>query len=170
MLTSHLRSSPYSPSNTSTMPLFGRRAEPAPPASITPPPTTTTSGSSPRRSRSMFARRRSSSSMSSINSDTRDGTQPRRKGLFGMGGNRKSDPVLDRDPHVLAAREKLSAAEKAEKEADRALELARRAVLEARDHCKQLEAQAVEEARLAKAKRTEARGLGKQAKGLGRHN
>ncbi|KAH7340925.1 hypothetical protein B0J17DRAFT_339224 [Rhizoctonia solani] len=121
----------------------------------------------------MFARRRSSSSsMSSANSD-RNGTHTRSrsrgKGLFGMGG-RKSDTVLNKDPHVLAARDKLAAAERAEQEADRALELSRRAVIEAREHCKQLETQAIEEARLAKAKRTEARGLGKQAKGLGRHN
>lgn len=46
---------------------------------------------------------------------------------------------------MIAAREKLTAAEKAERDADRALELSRRAVLEARTHCKNLEAQAIEE-------------------------
>jgi hypothetical protein len=46
---------------------------------------------------------------------------------------------------VVGARQKLAAAEEAEREADRALEASRRAVLEAREHCKQLEAQAVEE-------------------------
>ncbi|CAE6409281.1 unnamed protein product [Rhizoctonia solani] len=160
------------------MPLFGKRTSPAPVATAgSPPPNSTarhstaTHGSTQTRSRSMFARRRSSSSSaSSIHSDTHNGSRPRRKGLFGMGGQRKSDPVLDRDPQVLAAREGLASAERAEQEADRALELARRAVLEAREHCRLLETQAAEEARLAKAKRTEARGLGKQAKGLGRHN
>ncbi|CAE6442862.1 unnamed protein product [Rhizoctonia solani] len=170
------------------MPLFRRHAEPVattadterslPPSSTTPPPATTTNGSSSRRSRSMFARRRSSSSSAgSIHSDGHDRTdgthtrsRSRRKGLFGMGGQRKSDPVLDNDPHILAARDKLAAAERAEQEADRALEFSRRAVIEARDHCKQLQAQAIEDARRAKAKRSEARGLGKQARGLGRHN
>ncbi|KAG8762431.1 suppressor of hpr1 [Ceratobasidium sp. 423] len=97
-------------------------------------------------------------------------SRSRRKGLFSRDNQHKSDPLLDKDPHVLAARDKLAAAERAEQEADRALEHARRTVIEARDHCKQLESQAVEEARLAKAKRSEAKGLGKQARGLGRHS
>jgi signal transduction histidine kinase len=46
---------------------------------------------------------------------------------------------------VVAAREKLRDAENAEKEADRALALARRAVLDAREHCAHLETQAIEE-------------------------
>ena len=58
---------------------------------------------------------------------------------------RPYSPLDFRDPAVIAAREKLASAEKAEHDADRALELARRAVLEARTHCKSLEAQAAEE-------------------------
>ncbi|KAF8610081.1 hypothetical protein BDV93DRAFT_601147 [Ceratobasidium sp. AG-I] len=147
------------------MPLFGNKS--AAPASTAPPPPAETS---PRRSRSMFNRRRSSaSSISSVESERRRNSGGR-KGFFGMGGSRASgDHTLDRDPSVIAAREKLVAAEKAERDADRALELARRAVLEARTHCKSLETQAAEEARMAKARRTEARSLGKRAGGLGRH-
>ncbi|KAG8721280.1 hypothetical protein FRC08_014427 [Ceratobasidium sp. 394] len=151
------------------MPLFGgRKSTDANAAPATTPPNET-----PRRSRSMFSRRRSSAtSVSSAESETRrrgsrSASGSGRKGFLGM--SRKSDPSVDKDPAVVAARQKLTAAEEAEREADRALEASRRAVLAAREHCKQLETQAIEEARLAKAKRTEARGLGKQAKGLGRH-
>ncbi|KAG9100390.1 hypothetical protein FRC06_004166 [Ceratobasidium sp. 370] len=155
------------------MPLFsGRKSMDANAAPATTAPATTTDDT-PRRSRSMFGRRRSSaSSVSSVDSETRRrgsrSSSSGRRGFLGM-GSRKSGSLVDKDPAVMAARQKLTAAEEAEREADRALEASRRAVLAARDHCKQLETQAIEEARLAKAKRTEARGLGKQAKGLGRH-
>ncbi|KAG8718789.1 hypothetical protein FRC12_013354 [Ceratobasidium sp. 428] len=150
------------------MPLFGSRKDANTAPATTAPATT---NDTPRRSRSMFARRRSSaSSVSSVESANRrrSGSNSGRKGFLGM-GTRKSDPMVNKDPAVVAARQKLADAERAEHEADRALEASRRAVLAAREHCKLLENQAVEEARLAKAKRTEARGLGKQAKGLGRH-
>ncbi|KAG8748627.1 hypothetical protein FRC10_000018 [Ceratobasidium sp. 414] len=155
------------------MPLFGGRKSTDTSAAPAATPPATATNDTPRRSRSMFGRRRSSaSSVSSAESETRRrgsrSSNSGRRGFLGR-GSRKSDPLVDKDPTVMAARQKLTAAEEAEHEADRALEASRRAVLAARDHCKQLETQAIEEARLAKAKRTEARGLGKQVKGLGRH-
>ncbi|GLB37786.1 hypothetical protein LshimejAT787_0408370 [Lyophyllum shimeji] len=76
---------------------------------------------------------------------------------------------IDRDPTILAARQKVTDAEEAEKEADRALSQARNMVKEARGHVKILEQEAMEDARRAKAKQAEAKIVGKVAKGLGRH-
>lgn len=72
------------------------------------------------------------------------------------------------DPSLIAARERVQAAEHAEREADRALAAARISVREARDHVKALEREASEEARLAKIKQQGAKDLNRRAKPLGR--
>jgi hypothetical protein len=72
------------------------------------------------------------------------------------------------DPSIVAAKERVHAAEEAERQADRALMGARNAVRDARAHVKQLEMEAAEDARLAKIKQHQAGQLGKSAKGLGR--
>lgn len=58
-----------------------------------------------------------------------------------MGRNNRSDD----DPSIRGAREKVSAAENAEKEADRALIEARQRVKLAREHVQMLEREALEE-------------------------
>ena len=52
---------------------------------------------------------------------------------------------IKNDPSVVAARQRVSDAEAAEREADRALMQARAAVRDARDHVKRLEQEALEE-------------------------
>lgn len=90
----------------------------------------------------------------------------RRSLLHRSFGNGNSNAEMD--PSIVAARERVVAAEAAERDADRALEEARRAVREARDHVKRLEEEAREEARLAKIKQYHAREVSKRAKPLGR--
>ncbi|ERS96923.1 uncharacterized protein SPSK_02776 [Sporothrix schenckii 1099-18] len=85
---------------------------------------------------------------------------------FGHGNNIDSNL----DPSILQARERVLGAENAEREADRALDVARREVREARDHVKRLELEAKEEARRAKVKQFHAREVSKRAKPLGRHD
>lgn len=83
---------------------------------------------------------------------------------FGHGNNEDNNL----DPSILQARERVLGAENAEREADRALDIARREVREARDHVKRLELEAKEEARRAKIKQFHAREVSKRAKPLGR--
>lgn len=59
-------------------------------------------------------------------------------------------------------------AEAAERDADRALIAARRAVKDAREHIKRLEKEAAEEARLAKIKQEQASKMSKRGHALGR--
>jgi len=77
---------------------------------------------------------------------------------------------IGNDPMINVAREKVTLAEKAEKEADKALLSARNAVKAARDHVKKLEKEASEEARRAKAKQDESKSMLKSVRGLGRHD
>jgi len=60
------------------------------------------------------------------------------------------------------------AAERAEREADMALQQARTSVRDARDHVKRLELEAEAEAKAAKLKQGQAKDLGKRARPLGR--
>jgi len=80
---------------------------------------------------------------------------------------------MGRDRHqdstILAARQKVTDAEDAEKDADRALIQARSMVREAREHVDILEREAREDAKRAKAKQAEAKVVSKSARGLGRH-
>jgi hypothetical protein len=63
--------------------------------------------------------------------------------FFGRGGGNNFD--IHKDPTVMAAREKLTHAENAEAEADRALFQARAMVREAKDHIRVLEREAAAE-------------------------
>ncbi|KAJ3491229.1 hypothetical protein NLI96_g849 [Meripilus lineatus] len=104
----------------------------------------------------LFSRRRSSSaSSSSLDSD----------------GHKRDrhHKSLKKDPTITAARQKVADAETSEREADKALNLARAAVKEARQHVKILEKEAMDEAKRAKAKQAEAKTMRKMSKGLGRH-
>ncbi len=106
------------------MPLFGR----APVETTTTTPATV---EEPRRSSTLFGRRRASSPVT-------DGTvngSPRR-GLLHRS---------EEDGSIVAARERVLAAEASERDADRALFQARAAVREAREHVKRLEREAAEE-------------------------
>jgi len=69
----------------------------------------------------------------------------------------------------MAARQKVTDAEEAERQADRALIEARGMVKEAREHVKILEREALDDARRAKAKQAEAKIVSKAASSLGRH-
>ncbi|KAF2396308.1 hypothetical protein EJ06DRAFT_534042 [Trichodelitschia bisporula] len=143
------------------MPLFGHRNTAATAPAHNPPPVTSTS---PQRSRGLFGRRRSSSDYESgtyANGTHANGTSPQRRGLLSRHN--------DEDPSIMTARERVLGAERAEKEADRALMMARQAVREARDHVKMLEREAAEQARLAKIKQGQAKSISKRAKPLGRH-
>lgn len=68
----------------------------------------------------------------------------------------------------MAARERVAAAEQAEKDADIALQQARHSVREARDHVNRLVAEAEAEAKAARLKQQGAQDLGRRAQPLGR--
>ncbi|KAJ6499075.1 hypothetical protein C8R45DRAFT_1093335 [Mycena sanguinolenta] len=166
------------------MPLFKSHPEPEPVAqsaparkgsifarnnrSVSPEPV---QPSNTNHSRGFFGRRRSSDESSlgqNSGNSVRSGTSARAGGgLFG--GNSGNNFNVHKDPTVLAAREKLGFAEKAEAEADRALLAARAMVREAKEHVRVLEREAAEEQRRAKMKQAVANDVSKSAAGLGRH-
>lgn len=106
-------------------------------------------------------------------------------GLFGRGNNNNFN--IHKDPTIMAAREKVTIAEHAEADADRALQQARSMVREAKDHVRFLEREAAEEyvpsitdnviftefvayrAKRAKAKQAVSNDVSRLAAGLGRH-
>ncbi|KAJ7268765.1 hypothetical protein B0H12DRAFT_66370 [Mycena haematopus] len=172
---------PYTPCEI-LMPLFKSHQEPEPVAqpparkgsifsrnnrSVSPEPVQHANTS---HSRGFFGRRRSSddSSLGEPNSanSVRSGTSGRNAGGGFFGGNNFN---VHKDPTVVAAREKLGNAEKAEAEADRALLAARAMVREAKQHVRFLEREAAEEQKRAKAKLAEANDVSRSAAGLGRH-
>ncbi|KAJ6587117.1 hypothetical protein DFH09DRAFT_910173 [Mycena vulgaris] len=135
------------------------------------PPTT--------HNRGFFSRRRSSDDSSlghhSSGSDrinrgnsVRSGTASSTRSGGGFFAGRDTFNV-HKDPTIVAARGKVTSAEKAEHDADRALLQARAMVREARDHVRILEKEAAEEHKRAKAKQAVANTVSKSASGLGRH-
>ncbi|KAF8199897.1 hypothetical protein K438DRAFT_1822750 [Mycena galopus ATCC 62051] len=92
-----------------------------------------------------------------------------RSGGSGFFGRAPNNFDVHKDPTVMAAREKLTHAENAEAEADRALFQARAMVREAKDHVRMLEREAAAEAKRAKAKQAVSNDVSKSASGLGRH-
>ena len=72
------------------------------------------------------------------------------------------------DPSIVAARERVLAAERAEKDADIALQQARHSVRDAREHVRRLEIEAEAESKAAALKASQAKSLKKQTKPLGR--
>ncbi|CAG8961164.1 hypothetical protein HYFRA_00002707 [Hymenoscyphus fraxineus] len=91
---------------------------------------------------------------------------------FAVNPSRGLSNLLHRheDASIVAARERVLNAEAREKDADRALNQARIAVREAREHVRKIELEAAEEARLARIKQDQAKDLGKRGKMLGRHD
>ncbi|KZT10890.1 uncharacterized protein LAESUDRAFT_721277 [Laetiporus sulphureus 93-53] len=150
------------------MPLFHsstqEREEP------TPAPTQT---QEPSRSRSIFSRRsdpsdygQSASSSTHANSSRSGGSFFRRHRSSSLDCTH-DDPK--NDPSIVFARQKVTEAEAAEREADRALMQARAAVQSAKEHVRNLEREISEDAKRAKAKQSEAKNVSKSAKALGRH-
>ncbi|KAI1506060.1 hypothetical protein F5X99DRAFT_367007 [Biscogniauxia marginata] len=132
----------------------------------------------PEKKHSLFgSRHRSPSPSSTVRSSTTSNSRnseissPSRhrsvlQRTFGNGSGNNPDV----DPSITQARERVMAAEAAEREADRALEAARVQVREARAEVKRLEVEAAEEARRAKIKQYHAREVSKRGKQLGRHD
>ncbi len=87
---------------------------------------------------------------------------------FGNGNGDGADGDAQLDPSIVQARERVLSAEAAERDADRALDVARRQVREARDQVRKLELEAKEEARRAKIKQYHAREVSRRGKALGR--
>ena len=112
------------------MPLF-KHSEPAPVVTTTRTSSTTSGGS-----RGLFGSRknRTDSPVSPVTSHS-NSTSTRGSGLFHR----------NEDPSISGARQRVAAAESAEREADRALITARESVREAREHVKLLEREAAEE-------------------------
>ncbi|KAI7911552.1 hypothetical protein M0657_010491 [Pyricularia oryzae] len=152
--------------------LFGRKrsVSPVPTARRTSAPAPAPMASTQHRSRErggLFNRRRRSvdtNSVSSMSTASTSASPPRRRST--LLSRRHGDTT---DPSILAARERIMGAEEAERQADRALDIARREVRDARDQILALEREAKEQARLAKIKEQGAREVSKRGKALGRH-
>jgi hypothetical protein len=102
-----------------------------------------------RTSLPSFSRNRNNRDPSPANSGSPTSTgSPARSGSIlarFRDNSRDSNSAHVQDPTIQAARQKVTDAETAERDADRALDLARRSVREARQHVKNLEAAALEE-------------------------
>lgn len=72
------------------------------------------------------------------------------------------------DPSIIVARERVLAAEQAEKDADIALQQTRLSVRDAREHVHRLVAEAEAEAKAARLKQGQAQNLDRRAKPVGR--
>ena len=146
------------------MPLFGHKsAEPVPAQ----PAPVRHSGSPATPSKGFFSNRRSAS----LASSEHDGRNSNRSSMLSKSSSTSKPGLFHRhqeDPSISAARERVVAAENAEKEADRALSQARAYVREAKQQVRELELEAREDARLAKIKEEQAGAIGRRAKPLGR--
>ncbi|KAJ7188002.1 hypothetical protein C8R46DRAFT_1023502 [Mycena filopes] len=138
------------------MPLFKSHAEPEPAAA---PPT---------RKGSIFRRRQSSDDSSLGRGAGASSVRSGNSSFFARNNNNNNFNV-HKDPTIIAARQKVTLAEKAETEADRALLAAKAMVREARDHVRFLEKEAAEEHKRARAKQSVTNDVSKSARGLGRH-
>jgi hypothetical protein len=141
-------------SSSSTSPARHSRHDTSPSASATAPTESRRTG--------LFGSRRHSTSPSAHSTTTTSSTTKSHSGLLHRSATNHEDPSIS------AAREQVVLAETAERDADRALVAARQAVRDAREHVKRLEAEAKEEARLAKIKQDQARSISKRARPLGR--
>ena len=114
---------------------------------------TRSSSSSPGRKRSIFSGRRRTSSSSHDSSGHDDsghrtsGHRTAGHGTFGSGicGRGRDKHLLDNDESIISARQGVSDAEAAEREADKALVEARNRVKFAHEHVRNLEQEAIEE-------------------------
>lgn len=151
------------------MGLFSSHSDTPAQTQTAPPParhgTTSTTNSAPKRS--LFGSRRSHDTSSpedvhrASTTSTRASTSSKPSVLQRLGGSKE-------DPSITGARQRVLQAEQAERDADRALIEARTAVQAAREHVKRLEAEAAEEARLAKIKQNQAQDISKRGAALGR--
>ncbi|KAJ3542828.1 hypothetical protein NMY22_g3367 [Coprinellus aureogranulatus] len=139
------------------MPLFKSNTQRA--HSTSPTRDSTTSGG-------MFTRNSRASMDSGSSASSTGGGSRSGGGFLGLGRNKN---YLDNDPSIMAARQKIADAERAEREADEALRQARVRTNEARETVRILEREALEDAQRAKAKQAEAKAINKSAKKLGRH-
>ncbi|KAK7473251.1 hypothetical protein VKT23_001349 [Stygiomarasmius scandens] len=142
--------------------------------SHSPPPAEPPTRSDTQSRRHGFFGRRNSSDESSLGrassthtAQTSNSTSTSRSG--GLMSHFRGQGFPHNDPTIMAAREKVSSAEEAEKAADRALQAARQQVKEAREHVRFLEKEAEDDARRAKMKQAEAKVVSKAAGALGRH-
>jgi len=120
---------------------------------------------------SIFSRHRSVSPID--NTPRRSSASLNRNGTrntAGSGGGGFFHHKNNEDQSITAARQRVINAEGMEREADKALIAARNAVKDAREQVKLLEAEAKEEARLAKIKAKAAGDISRRAKPLGRHD
>jgi len=138
------------------MPIFGPKRE-------TTPPNNTAATNEQERKGSVFGRRSTDNRTDNSSVTTTTNQSQKRGGFMGIGGRNITDPT------ILAAREKVTAAEEAEREADRILAAAHQAVLQAREHARKLEIEAEQEARLAKIKQDESKNISQRSGVLGRH-
>jgi hypothetical protein len=126
----HLENLPptLSPITYHTMPLFGSsRREPSP------PPVTT----APARKPSLFHRSAPETTATTTTTSSHHASTSRSSGIFGS--------KTSSDPSIAAATQSLRQAEAAERDADRALLIAKNKVREAREHVARLEREAAEE-------------------------
>ncbi|KAF7321687.1 hypothetical protein MKEN_00690100 [Mycena kentingensis (nom. inval.)] len=142
------------------------------PRSLTPPP-----APAPTHTRGFFGRRRSSDDSSLGARSSSDSAHISRGGSVRSGAssgffgrNNRHFASVHKDPTILAAREKVAFAEKAEAAADQALLAARAMVKEAKAQVLALEREAAEEHKRAKAKQAVANDVSRSAAGLGRHS
>ncbi|KAF7315849.1 PALP domain-containing protein [Mycena indigotica] len=162
--------------------LFGRRRSVSPSRRTTTSPTrrdvdqpvdgTTRRGGffgGRRRSVESNEDRRSIGRASSMTSGRTNGSVRSGNGSGFFGRNNILKESIHKDPSIIAAKEKVTFAEKAEVAADEALVQARAMVREAKDHVRLLEREAAEEAKRAKAKQAVSNDISRSAGGLGRH-
>lgn len=134
------------------------------------------------RSRRGFLSRRRSSSLSSsdeemrrsglhkgsrVSTSSEHGHHTGSRSGGGIGGMFSRNREME-DPSITQARERVQMAEQAETDAERALMHARESVQDARQHVKNLEVEAQEDARRAKLKQQSAKEIGKMGSKLGR--
>ena len=139
------------------MPLFNRKSQ-----EVVPPPQP-----APVEHRGLFSHRHSTS-VSPTDYDRRTSD---RSSMLSKSSSTSKPGLFHRnheDPSISAARQRVVAAENAERDADRALAQARVSVREAKEHARRLELEAKEDARLAKIKEEQAGKIGKRARPLGR--
>lgn len=125
------------------MPLFGRHNHEQPPVEANPPTRHSTMNSGRTSTSSVDGQRRGLFGSRRTSSPETVDTMNSRSSSHGNGGFLRRGH--QEDGSITAARQRVIAAETAERDADAALHSARLAVREARDHVKHLEREAAEE-------------------------
>ncbi|QSZ36376.1 hypothetical protein DSL72_006252 [Monilinia vaccinii-corymbosi] len=144
---------------TINMPLFSHHQEQHEPSPIVEEP--------PKRSSSIFHRNRPESMSQSERSLSTVSSTPSQRSTRNRGFLHKNQDA--QDPVIAAAEQRIINAEEMEREADRALLNARKAVAEAREHMRQLKLEMETQAKALKIRQGQANNIYKRAKPLGRH-